>query len=240
MRTWKTISALAALALLCASAAHAQPRQNGFSVVLLIGETQATTVGDTLPPAPAVRKALADLKDFLPYKSYRVLDTQWLRTGSTRMRGLDDQEYDVDVGDLDTVQPQPMPAKAGTVRVFFKLHGAGPAMGAAMSEEQDLKLTSQLARLATQLVALETELAALGQRYAEQDPSVVRLKTQIEQRRMQIDQTKRQLRPARSLVQIDSRFDMQIGETVVVGTSKMGGGDKGLVVLLTAVAAAGK
>src|SRR5262249_20178638 len=35
---------------------------------------------------------------------------------------------------------------------------------------------------------------------------------------------------------IDSHFQMEIGETVVVGTSRIGGGERGLVVLLTAVA----
>src|SRR4051812_26055396 len=97
MRTWKTIPAIAVLALSCATAAHAQTPQRGFSVVLLLGETQTTGAGDGLPPAPTLRKALADVKDFLPYRSYRVVDTQWLRSGSTRMHGLDDQEYDVDL-----------------------------------------------------------------------------------------------------------------------------------------------
>jgi hypothetical protein len=40
---------------------------------------------------------------------------------------------------------------------------------------------------------------------------------------------------ARARKLIDSKFEMAIGETVVVGTSKIGG-DKGLVVLLTSVA----
>ena len=56
---------------LCATVAHAQTRYNGFSVVLLLGETQRTAAGDGLPPAPGVRKALADVKDFLPDKSTR-------------------------------------------------------------------------------------------------------------------------------------------------------------------------
>jgi hypothetical protein len=45
---------------------------------------------------------------------------------------------------------------------------------------------------------------------------------------------------ARAKKLIDSQFEMEIGETVVVGTSRIGGGDKGLVVLLTSVAAGGK
>ena len=50
----------------------------------------------------------------------------------------------------------------------------------------------------------------------------------------------KQIRMARARKLMDSRFEMVIGETVVVGTSKLGGGDKGLVVLLTAVPAGGK
>src|SRR5262245_24985233 len=95
MKAFRLLVVSAALAF--ASAAHAQSTQRGFSVVLLLGETQAASSGDSLPPAPALRKALNDVKDFLPYKSYRVLDTQWLRAGSTRMRGPDDQEYDIDL-----------------------------------------------------------------------------------------------------------------------------------------------
>src|SRR4029077_2488305 len=86
-----------AAVLLFATSAFAQSTQRGFSVVLLLGETQSAGGGDGLPPAPALRKALADVRDFLPYKSYRVLDTQWLRGGSTRMKGLEDQEYDIDL-----------------------------------------------------------------------------------------------------------------------------------------------
>jgi hypothetical protein len=51
----------------------------------------------------------------------------------------------------------------------------------------------------------------------------------------EIAQLTKQIRMARARKLIDSRFEMAIGETVVVGTSKIGG-DKGLVVLLTSVA----
>ncbi len=34
---------------------------------------------------------------------------------------------------------------------------------------------------------------------------------------------------------IDTNFSMEIGETVVVGTSRIRGGDKALIALLTAV-----
>ena len=84
MKTFRMLAVAAAL--LSAVPASAQSAQRGFSVVLLLGEAQSAASGDGLPPAPALRKALNDVKDFLPYKSYRVLDTQWLRGGSTPIR----------------------------------------------------------------------------------------------------------------------------------------------------------
>jgi TonB family protein len=47
----------------------------GYSIVLLVGDTSGQSMPDGLS-APA-QKALADIKDFLPYKSYRLLDTAW-------------------------------------------------------------------------------------------------------------------------------------------------------------------
>src|SRR5438046_2242221 len=73
-------------------------RLRGFSVVLLLGETQGNNVAEGLS-APA-RKALADIKDFLPYKGYLVLDTQWLASssglgsGKGRLHGIDNQDYE--------------------------------------------------------------------------------------------------------------------------------------------------
>jgi hypothetical protein len=112
--------------LLCATAANAQSTQRGFSVVLLLGEAQTTSAGDGLPPAPTLRKALSDVKDFLPYKSYRVLDTQWLRGGSTRMHGLDDQEYDVDLLADEVPIVPPFNTKQGMLNVVFHLRRPGP------------------------------------------------------------------------------------------------------------------
>ena len=67
-----------------------------FSVALLVGEIQGTSAAENVPDG--AKKALADVRDFLPYKSYRLLDTQWIRccAGSTiegRLRGLDEQYY---------------------------------------------------------------------------------------------------------------------------------------------------
>jgi hypothetical protein len=66
------------LACALATTAHAQqPAQiRGFSVVLLLGEQQGSVPSEGL--SPAALRAIADIKEFLPYKGYRVLDTQWV------------------------------------------------------------------------------------------------------------------------------------------------------------------
>jgi len=88
---------LAACAL--GSIAHAQEsaRVQGFSVVLLLGE-QAGSI-PTQGLSASAQRAIADIKEFLPYKGYRVLDTQWV-AGSEfgqskgRIRGIDKQDFE--------------------------------------------------------------------------------------------------------------------------------------------------
>ena len=56
----------------------------GFSVVLVLGDIQGTATPDDVPPA--ARKALVDMRDFLPFKSYRLLDAAWVMCcGQQRM-----------------------------------------------------------------------------------------------------------------------------------------------------------
>jgi hypothetical protein len=215
-----------AATLLFATSAFAQSTQRGFSVVLLLGETQNPGGGDGLPPAPALRKALSDVKDFLPYKSYRVLDTEWLRSGSTRMRGLDDQEYDVNVesGEFmrrgsDLVRYDPSSGKDGLVVVNFHLQEAG----AAQNSSEEFGRSVPAAELEKQRASLQAQMpSAQG--------------AMVQEMKARIERLDRQIRLARARKLIDSHFEMAFGETVVVGTSKIGGGDKGLVVLLTSVA----
>jgi hypothetical protein len=206
-----------AATLMCATAANAQSTQRGFSVVLLLGETQSTGGGDGLPPAPALRKALSDVRDFLPYKSYRVLDTQWLRGGSTRMKGPDDQEYDVDLA-ADQIMPNPFHPKEGMLNVVFHLQ----EVGAAANSSEEYGRSIQAAELEKQRASM------LAQMPSAQGAMVQEMKARLER-------VEKQIRLAKARKLIDSRFEMAIGETVVVGTSKIGG-DKGLVVLLTSVA----
>ena len=217
MKAFRLIAA--AIVLAWAATTSAQVRQNGFSVILLVGDNQAAPGGDGLPPAPGVRKALADVKDFLPYKSYRVLDTQWMRNGSTRMKGVDDQDYEVDVAGNDVVDLPPFQKKKdGWLNVQFKLAEAG----AAVMPGEEFARSAQAADLEKQLAHLR-ELLASAQG------------AMLQEQKSRIERVEKQIRRTRARKLIESTFEMAVGETVVVGTSKIGG-DKGLVVLLTSVA----
>ena len=89
----------------------------------------------------AARKALADTKDFLPYKSYRLLDSQWTLccSGSTsaitRLRGVDEQEIPARAGASRPIyrrtRPPAIDPSALSIRFFLR----EPAGTAAPSKE---------------------------------------------------------------------------------------------------------
>jgi hypothetical protein len=85
----------------------------GFSVVLVLGEVQGDMPSQGL--STAAQKALADIREFLPYKGYRVLDSQWVAGSALgesrgRVRGADQRDYEFQ---LDTF-PAQIPGKAVT------------------------------------------------------------------------------------------------------------------------------
>ena len=170
----------------------------GFSVVLVEGSTTGTTAIDGVPAAAA--KALADLKDFLPYKSYRLLDTQWtLGAGriASRLRGVGTQEYDLVLsagGGLRVVQP------------FGDYTAEHPVSMRAAQRVQPGQVTVSQFSL------------------READPQGSRASAPSAPKQ----------EPDRAGL-INTSFNMEVGETVVVGTSRLQG-DKALIVLLTAVA----
>ena len=84
------------------------PRR-GFNVVLLVGDMQGRRLSGARFRS-AARKALSDMQDFLPYKGYNLLDTQWMVGGTsspavTRLRGLDEQEYELELRASPTMLP---------------------------------------------------------------------------------------------------------------------------------------
>ena len=215
----------------------ARAELQGFSMVLLVGDLQSgpTTEG----VSPAARKALADMKDFLPYKSYRVADTVWIlasngRNATARVRGQDNQEYELFISGMN--------APPSDLRVLFRLSEGGDYPAPSGSIDTAARATqvevrkAQLADLEARRKALEQEHAALREKYSSNPPQVSKNGAEQEQIARQIQVVKAEIASsgfARKI--IDTTFSMDVGETVVVGTSRLGGRDKALIALLTAV-----
>jgi hypothetical protein len=211
------------------------PAPQGFSVVLVLGEMQGTGAAENVPAA--ARKALADMKDFLPYKTYRLLDTQWtLCCGrsaiATRLRGDEQDYYDLELEPNRT-------ETSGKWYVRFSLRNApaGGSLAAAQPATDDSRMTI----LTQQRAELEAQIRNLKQRYNDTHPEVQKARAQLaeietQQAQLRVAAAKRRamVRPVNRTV-IDTSFTMDIGETVVVGTSRLQG-DKALIALLTAVA----
>jgi hypothetical protein len=213
----------------------------GFSVVLVVADLQASTAPDDVPPA--AKRALADMKEFLPYKSYKLVDAAWVLgqgTGntSTRLRGPEDQDYEVSLaagrGD----------GGGSRITVRFSLRDTGMSEG--MLAERESGSTNESNR---EIERLEAEISRLEQKVSEaerakQEQTERTLKSQLEatKRRKESLSTMRYQpkyggRGGRTV--IDTTFTMDVGETVVVGTSRLRANSKALIALLTAVPARG-
>jgi hypothetical protein len=198
----------------------------GFSVVLVLGDSQSSSTADNVPPA--ARKALSDMKDFLPYRGYRLLDAEWIlgsQRSTSRLRGADNEEYQL------TLQGVPM---GGRMHIMFQLREPGDAAPAAASAES----TASLAEMKAMQDRLRAVLAALRERQGSREGGepVARLNDEASRLRRQIGLLERSASGPRGRSVIDTSFSMDVGETVVVGTSHVRGGDKALIALLTAVA----
>ena len=212
------------------------PAPQGFSVVLVLGELQGAAPSDSVPAA--ARKALADMKDFLPYKSYKLLDTQWTlccgRSGIvTRLRGPEEQDYDLEL------DPSPSDT-SGKWNVRFTLRDPVGTVARGETPSADV---ARSASIVAQRAELEAKLRTLKERYSDTHPEVQALKKQLNDLQMQQEQVRAEetakryrlvASAGRQRAMIDTSFTMDIGETVVVGTSRLKG-DKALIALLTAV-----
>ena len=164
-----------------------------------------------------------------------MLDTQWtLCCGHsaiiTRLRGPEDQDYDLEL------EPNPTDT-SGKWYVRFSLRN--PVSSAARSEMSVSRETA----LAQQHTELEAQLKSLQQRYNDNHPEVQKAKArlreiEVQQTQIRSESDRRRLAQALPGIRrtiIDTSFTMDIGETVVVGTSRLQG-DKALIALLTAAA----
>jgi hypothetical protein len=213
----------------------------GFSVTLVLGEMQGAATPDNLPPG--AKKALDDMRSFLPYKSFRLLDTQWILCCATggfadlaataiagRLRGVDEQEYQFSVTILNMSGPQ--------LSVRFLMNPTGSPLkkpSPAVSESRGL----ERAMIENRLIEMRREVRAIQEQAARQElppAAAAASKAQVEQLERQLSE----LTPVgggKGAV-IDSTFSMDIGETVVIGTSSLKG-EKALIALLTAAPRAG-
>jgi hypothetical protein len=228
----------------------------GFSVVLVLGDLQAAAGADDVPPA--ARKALTDMRDFLPFKSYKLLDAAWLLccanqlpTASPEMRpvnpisqilrGPDDQEYELKLSASR--------AEGSRVFVRFALEtgGDGDPNAAVVAE---MALARQLADYQDKKAFLEKQLQEQRSKVevgvmSPTDAGLSKIELEIRSIQRRIEDINARIgkgsRTPRATMQgrrqsiIDTNFTMDVGETVVVGTSRQKGGSKALIALLTAV-----
>jgi hypothetical protein len=233
------------------------PRR-GFNVVLLLGDMQGADAQDSIPVA--ARKALTDMKDFLPYKYYRLLDTQWIIGASsgpavTRLRGVDDQEYELELRVSSTLTPGTAALSPTGMSVHFVLRDSGDV---AVFDKQLTPLhPKEVGKLDSASLEISREIFQLERERDDLRITTARKRSQVEVGTadpVEVQRMEQQLtavtRRIADLKQasaassakaagravIDTSFRMDDGETVVVGTSKVKGSGKALIALLTATA----
>jgi hypothetical protein len=247
------------------SAETADPGQRqGFSIVLLLGDMQG---GESLDAVPAAaRRALTDMKDFLPYKNYRLLDTQWtlccsggIGSAITRLRGVDDQEYELELRSGAVLSHQnvgPPTINTGRLSIRFFLRELDTAAlrsksdGDRSREMAGKTIESRIADINREIFALERERLDLSTVATNlRQKAEIGMKDPLEAKRAE-DQLSMVVRRIEALkaelntvtvsksnprAVIDTSFQMDVGESVVVGTSRLKGGSTALIAVLTAV-----
>jgi hypothetical protein len=236
----------------------------GFNIVLVVGESQRGTPANEDVPGGA-RKALNDMREFLPYKHYRVVDSQWtsccspelVRMGMPiggRLQGVTGANR----GGATVLLPSSYgfilsisEASDGSripVRFSLRRDDSGPTRSSQATtanrarENRAADLHAEIETLRQQIremqkrievgLAKELELRPLKDRHAQLERRLADTVTEIS------GYARGGISGHGSLVTpesiIDSSFTMEVGETVVVGTSRIGG-DKALIALVTAV-----
>jgi hypothetical protein len=207
----------------------------GYSVVLVLADLAASTAQDDVPPA--ARRALTDMKDFLPFKSYRLLDAAWiLGQGSGRtvtiLRGVDEQELELRL--------EAAPHEQSRVYVRFALTDVTERESplSQLSTAGDKRDETERTRAQAELMQLNLRLLELRRTRQESHPEVRELGARIAELKREVEQPRPATRTPKGFharAVVDTNFTMDIGETVVVGTSRLRGGSRALIALLTAV-----
>jgi hypothetical protein len=226
------------------------PEISGFSVVLVVGETQASgPTSGASELSPGAQRALADMREFLPYKHYRVLDSQWTSCCSPRsqarvsgrLQGLIAASSPNNALNL-VPRPYAFNITAATDRpniaTRFVLSLEEPVRSGDpeklrdfQRERQDIKGEIENLQAQIQATQRKVEVGAVSRE------DLLPLHNRYESMRRRLADLDQTIEEASAAIQrpiIDSSFTMTAGETVVVGTSRLGG-DKALIALVTAV-----
>lgn len=252
------------LATVSGAAAQAQPvrppsereqpaatRQvQGFNIVLVLGETQPSSRVEATEALPTgAQKALTDMREFLPYKHYRVLDSQWTSCCASVNAVLSGQLRGIAAGpggssfvDRPYVFELTVNNNSQGLSVRFALAERANSFRREATDtdrQRDASLQRERADLRDQIATMEVQLAEAKKKFE------VGIMTEVDLRKTQdkYESMKRQLNALQRATDgqhegqrggiIDSNFIMQPGETVVVGTSRLGG-DKAIIALVTA------
>lgn len=192
------LAAMLAAAPGLASAAaqkHSAPDSRLVQIVLLVGTLDGTSETGSIPENAV--QALKDIESFLPYKSYRLLDTALIRSNMharSVLNGLEGREYALSF-DFRT-------EKGDSVdRLVFRQFRMeqSPVPPAGRRHRPD--------------AMPDVAPSAPDPPPAPSAPIAPRAPRDV----------------------ISTSFTVDVGETIVVGTSKLNGGDTALLVLLTVI-----
>lgn len=241
-----TLGSLAVACVIgCGTTALAQPSTLGMVTIVLVEGSLEPGASSELPPAAA--KALADMKDFLPFKSFRLVDGASMvnvpgfareRFDSTiRLRG---STYDYEIATSAK-------AEQSRVQLQFVLRQLGSEQtpeGQDIAQRVVEDLRNALRVEQDRRLVLEREMIWLSQRYGEMHPDRVRQRIELEESASRIRSLEQRIqeagrgpfmtRTSEPVTLIDTILTMRLGETVAVGTSRLGGG-KALIALVTAL-----
>lgn len=249
---------IAALALVPAAASAQQTRGtarssgpgalgiHGFSVVLVVGSIAGSAPSTTNDGVPeAARKALADMKDFLPYKRYQLVDAAWMmccaspRGGvSGLVSGPDSREYRYEVDPIGVSD-----TKLDVRFTIREIRPAAPSVsGRTSMHPAELEHSRQMAEALRERSEAQRDLAAAQELRRKGMISASDLDAKAQRARAAEQRAKDLRKPDVNVLSqqatsgqniIDSTFSITPGETVVVGTSRLHG-DRALIAILTA------
>ena len=223
---------------------------HGFSVVLVVGSLQGTAASSSESVPESAKKALADMKDFLPYKRYQLLDAAWMlcclspnADVSGRVRGPDERDYKYSVDPINVAD--------GKLNIRFTIremreYVSVPGVDATkLSDSVRLEHSRQLYDAIRERDEAEVVLRSAKQKFdvgllpaSEMEAATLRSRRAAQraedlERLMGGSNQHRASSSGQNI--IDSTFAIALGETVVVGTSRLNG-DRALIAILTAAA----